>query len=108
MGKNTLSIKFWQNSVEALDLVKKCLMQEACISSPKFSRYPRMHLGRANGGKHVGARLAQGNGCSSILKLKKGKKLHYISVLGLNFVVKAVLVAGNENFIKKSKAKHVS
>ena len=65
-----------------------------------------MHLGRANGGKHVGARLAQRNGCSSIRKLKKGKKLHYISVLGLNFVVKAVLVAGNENFIKKSKAKH--
>ena len=32
-----------------------------------------MHLGRANGGKHVGARLAQGNGCSSIRKLKKGK-----------------------------------
>ena len=68
-----------------------------------------MHLGCANGGKHVGARLAQRDGCSSIRKLKKFnaiKKLHYISVLGLNFVVKAVLVAGNENFIKKSKAKH--
>ena len=44
-----------------------------CLSSPKFSRYPRMHLGRAMGGKHVGARLAQGNCRSSIRKLKKGK-----------------------------------
>ena len=34
------------------------------------------------------------------------KKRHYISLLGMNFVVKTVLFAGNENFIKKSNAKH--
>ena len=34
---------------------------------------------------------------------ENAKKVHYISALGLNFVVS---FAGNENFIKKSKAKH--
>ena len=65
-----------------------------------------MHLGQQNSGKHVWQDWHKETAVAQSVNWKNAKKRHYISVLGLNFVVKAVLYAVNETFIKKSKAKH--